>query len=115
MDDVLSVSDIIVLTLPLTSETRNMMNCGRFAIMKKSAVLVNIARGALIDEEALIRALDGGLMGAVLDVFWDEPLPQKSPLWEKENVIVTPHNSFVGEGNAERLWRVIYGNLESLL
>ena len=71
--------------------------------------------GFLSDEEALLPALDERLAGAVLDVFEDEPLSDESPLWEKENVIITPHNSFVGDGNEERLWRVIYGNLERYL
>ena len=113
LDTCLSCSDVVVLTLPLTNETRHMMNWARFDALRKNAVVVNIARGAIVQEDALIDALDKKLMGAVLDVFEDEPLPENSPLWEKENVIITPHNSFVGDGNVERLWQVILRNLEN--
>ena len=78
--------------------------------MKPGAVLVNIARGALIDTGALIAALPK-LTGAVLDVFEEEPLPEDSPLWAAENVLLTPHNSFVGEGSGERLSTVIFRNM----
>ncbi len=115
MDERLSESDVVVLTLPLTDETRHMMNSARFEALKENSVLVNIARGAIVEENALLTALEEKLMGAVLDVFEDEPLPESSPLWGKENVIITPHNSFVGDGNEERLWRVISVNLENCL
>lgn len=115
IDSCLCQSDVVVLTLPLTDETRHMMNEQRFAMLKQNSVLVNIARGAIIDENALIDALDKKLMGAVLDVFEQEPLSDASVLWQKENVIITPHNSFVGNGNAERLWEVIRNNLEKIV
>ena len=79
---------------------------------KTCSVLVNVARGQLIDENELIEALKGRLLGAVLDVFETEPLEKTSELWELENVIITPHNSFVGENNEERLLDVIYQNLK---
>ncbi len=104
LDTALKIADIVVLTLPLTDETRYMINDSRFACMKKGSVLVNIARGAVVDEKALLKALDEKLFGSVLDVFEEEPLSKDNPLWNKENVILTPHNSFVGEGNGERLW-----------
>ncbi len=112
IDKCLAKSDVVVLTLPLTEETRYMMNETRFAAMKDGSVLVNIARGAVVDEQSLIKALDNKLLGAVLDVFEEEPLSSDNGLWEKENVIITPHNSFVGDGNAERLYRVILENWE---
>ena len=115
IDSCLSESDVVVLTLPLTDETRGMMNKERFSKMKENSVIVNIARGAIIDEKALIEALDTKLFGAVLDVFSEEPLSKTTPLWQKKNVIITPHNSFVGQGNASRLWKVIYRNLESFV
>ena len=111
IDNVLSRADIVVLTLPLTKETHYMMSEDRLAKMKDGAILVNIARGAIVDEQALLKALDKKLLGAVLDVFEDEPLSANNLLWQKENVILTPHNSFVGEGNADRLEKVIIKNL----
>lgn len=109
--EVLSNADIAVITLPLTEETYHMFNKDMLDAMKPGAVLVNIARGALVDTDALIAALNSKLGGAVLDVFEEEPLDAKSPLWNMENVVVTPHNSFVGEGNSKRLSRVILDNL----
>ena len=111
LENCLPQADVVVLTLPLTKETKNMMNEARFACMKEGSVLVNIARGQVVDEQALIKALDEKLFGAVLDVFEEEPLSADNPLWQKENVIVTPHNSFVGDGNGDRLYRVIVENL----
>ncbi len=110
LEDVLTESDIVVLTLPLTEETRHLMNEAKLKQMKSGAVLVNIARGAIVDTDALIDALPN-LGGAVLDVFEEEPLSEECPLWDMENVIVTPHNSFVGDGNGKRLSEVILGNL----
>ena len=111
LDEVLSQADVVVLTLPLTEKTRYMMNEQRFAKMKNGSVLVNIARGAVVDEQVLIKALDEKLLGAVLDVFEEEPLSTDNPLWKKGNVILTPHNSFVGDGNGARLFTVIKCNL----
>lgn len=111
-NSVLEKSDVLVLTLPLTDETRGMMDSDRFGKMKSGAVLVNIARGAVVETEALIDALESNLRGVVLDVFEEEPLGPDSPLWDMENVIVTPHNSFIGDGNHERMWTVILNNLE---
>lgn len=112
LDEALSQADVVVLTLPLTEKTRCMMNDGRFAKMRNGSVLVNIARGAVVEERALLKALDEKLLGAVLDVFEEEPLSADNPLWIKGNVIITPHNSFVGDGNADRLFKVILENLE---
>lgn len=110
LNNALPEADIVVLTLPLTDETRHLMNAERLGLLKRSAVLVNIARGAVIDPEALAGTVDH-IGGAVLDVFEEEPLSEDCPLWDKENVILTPHNSFVGEGNADRLRKVIVDNL----
>ena len=111
LEKTLSDADVVVLTLPLTEATRGLMNAERLEKMKPGAVLVNIARGALIEEAALIDALQARLGGAVLDVFESEPLPPESPFWTMENVIVTPHNSFVSDGNAARLNALILKNL----
>lgn len=112
LDEALQAADIVVLTVPLVPETEHLMNGRRFAQMKPGAVLVNIARGAVVDTQSLIAALSSRLGGAVLDVFEEEPLPESSPLWDMENVVITPHNSFVGEGNQMRLLGVIMDNLE---
>lgn len=111
LDEQLTVSDIVILTLPLTDETRGMFDRTRFALMKSGAVLVNIARGGIVDEAALLEAVDTKLLGAVMDVFSVEPLSPDSPLWDKENVIISPHNSFVSQGNDRRMWDVIRKNL----
>lgn len=111
LDEQLTVSDIVILTLPLTDETRGMFDRTRFALMKSGAVLVNIARGGIVDEAALLEAVDTKLLGAVMDVFSVEPLSPDSPLWDKENVIISPHNSFVSQGNDQRMWDVIRKNL----
>ena len=115
MDKALLISDIVVLTLPLTDETRGMFDERKFSVMKKGALFVNIARGQIVDQAAMIDALKNRLFGAVLDVFDEEPLSENSPLWDMENVIVTPHNSFHGEGNGDRLFEGIYQNSEKLL
>ena len=110
LDNALGEADVIILTLPLTEQTKYLINDNRLSLLKSTAVLVNIARGAIVDTEALINHL-GNLGGVVLDVFEEEPLSEDSPLWDKQNVILTPHNSFVSEGNGERLNKVIIANL----
>lgn len=108
---VVAKSDIVIITLPLTVETYHMFDKEIFDVMKVGAIIVNIARGALLNTEALIDALKNKLGGAVLDVFEEEPLGE-SLLWDMENAIITPHNSFVGNGNSKRLSKVIMNNLE---
>lgn len=110
LDDVISNADIVVLTLPLTDRTRHLINEERLNKLKNTAVLVNISRGAVIDTDALLRYLPN-IGGAVLDVFEEEPLSENSLLWSMENVILTPHNSFVGDGNQKRLADCIISNL----
>jgi phosphoglycerate dehydrogenase-like enzyme len=88
----LSQSDYVALTAPLTPETRHILDRNALGALKPSAYVINISRGDLIDEEALIAALrEGRLAGAALDVFAQEPLPMSSPLWGMSNVILTPH------------------------
>lgn len=113
LDEILPVADIIILTLPLTEKTCHLINADRLYHLKSTAILVNIARGALIDTEALIKVLPH-LGGAVLDVFEEEPLSEDSPLWDMQNVILTPHNSFVGEENQDRLQNVIIENIKHM-
>ena len=95
LPELLAESDFIVLAAPLTSETEQMINAETLAMVKPGAWLINVARGRLIDERALIRALrEGGLGGAVLDTFREEPLPATSPFYDLPNVIVTPHTAW---------------------
>ena len=112
--EVLAKSDIVVITLPLTEQTRHMFDEKMLAAMRQGTVIVNIARGALIETDALIRALGKNIGGAVLDVFEEEPLSSDSPLWDMPNVIITPHNSFVGSGNNKRMSDVVMSNLKKV-
>jgi D-3-phosphoglycerate dehydrogenase len=92
LEELLARADVVTLHLPLTSETRNLLDAKRLALMKPTAVLINAARGGLVDERALLEALETGkLAGAGLDVFETEPLPADSPLRRAERVILTPH------------------------
>ncbi len=106
LNTLLPEADVVILTLGLSEETRQLMNAERLNLLKPGAVLVNLARGALVDTDALLSVLPR-LGGVVLDVFEQEPLPDSSPLWDADNVILTPHNSFVGDGNASRLLSLI--------
>lgn len=110
----LEISDIVVLTVPLTDETTNMFNEDLFSCFKDKSLLVNISRGAVVSEKDLIKALKSGkLSGAVLDVFETEPLNESNELWNMKNVIITPHNSFVSKNNNARLFDLIYSNLKA--
>ncbi|WP_439574140.1 D-2-hydroxyacid dehydrogenase [Phreatobacter sp.] len=92
LDASLADADIVALTCPLTAETEGLINAGRLAAMKPTALLVNCARGRVVDEDALVDALKAGrIAGAALDVTREEPLQETSPLWSMENVIITPH------------------------
>lgn len=113
LTDVIGQADIVVVSIALTQETRHLFDKNVLGKMKDSAILVNLARGAIVDTEALIQRLPK-LYGAVLDVFEEEPLNENSPLWDRENVILTPHNSFVGDGNAERMGKVIIDNIRGV-
>lgn len=98
--------DILVCCIALTPETRSIVSEEIFGRLHDGAIFVNVARGTLADEAALTKWLQSG-GHAVLDVFAEEPLPESSPLWDMENVLLTPHNSFVGDGNRERLCEII--------
>jgi phosphoglycerate dehydrogenase-like enzyme len=115
--ELLPHGDFVALTCPLTPETQNIIDAGALARMKRSAVLVNAARGKCVDEGALLAALQrGDISGAAIDVTADEPLPATSRLWDLPNVFITPHTA--GEtrsyernvvdiliDNLDRLWR----------
>lgn len=113
LEEALNISDIVVLTIPYTKKTHHLINKERLNQMKKQAVLINVSRGSIIDEDALAQHLQkGNLMAAVLDVFEEEPLPEESPLWEIKNVFITPHNSWISEMRNERRFNTIYENFK---
>lgn len=112
--DVISRSDIIVSALPLLDSTYHFWNTEKFSVMKAESVFVNISRGKTVDTDALISVLkEEKIAGTVLDVFEEEPLDEKTELWDLRNILLSPHNSFVGENNQERLWNVIKQNMET--
>jgi phosphoglycerate dehydrogenase-like enzyme len=91
LDGMLPKADIVIITVPLTSETRHLINAARIASMKRGALLVNAGRGAVVETEALVRALNEGRIRAALDVTDPEPLPPGHPLWRAPNLLITPH------------------------
>lgn len=107
-----SAGDIVIFCLPLTKETEHIANAELFSAMKDGAVIVNISRGGIIDTDALITELKSGRLRAALDVFEQEPLDAGSELWDLPNAVITPHNSFVGDGNRARLFSLIINNLK---
>jgi phosphoglycerate dehydrogenase-like enzyme len=91
LDEMLPKADIVIITAPLTSETRHLINADRIASMKRGALLVNAGRGAIVETDALVRALNQGRIRAALDVTDPEPLPPDHPLWRAPNLMITPH------------------------
>jgi D-2-hydroxyacid dehydrogenase (NADP+) len=105
LNDLLSQSDYVVVAAPLTEATRGLINAHRLGAMRRDAYLINVGRGPQVDEAALADALRSHrLAGAALDVFEQEPLPAESPLWELENLLITPHTA----GLTEKLWQRHY-------
>jgi len=105
IDELLSQSDYVILAAPVTPATRHLIDEARLAKMKPGACLINVSRGSLVDEAALVQALrERRIGGAALDVFEQEPLPPDSPLWDLENLLITPH---IG-GLTEKLWERHY-------
>jgi len=113
LDYLLSISDIIVCTIPYTEKTHHMIKEESLAKMKDDAVLINVSRGSIIDEKALVDALDNGKFRSVaLDVFETEPLLKSSPLWDYDRVYISPHNSWISEMRNERRFENIIENLK---
>ncbi|HSP35434.1 MAG TPA: D-2-hydroxyacid dehydrogenase [Thermoanaerobaculia bacterium] len=104
-------ADYVVLSVPLTDETHNLMSAARIAKMKPHAVLINVSRGAVVDEEALVDALrNRAIRGAALDVFQEEPLPPDHPLWSLDNVLLSPHSADWTADSHERAMRFFIEN-----
>jgi len=105
LDDLLGQADIVVLIVPLTSETRHLMDAKRLARMKPGALLVNAARGAIVDTDALLQALNERRVRAAIDVTDPEPLPLGHPLWKASNLLITPHVAGDSAKFLKRLFR----------
>lgn len=111
--EIIASSDIIVLSIPYTEKTHHLIDENMLKQMKQNAVLINVSRGSIINEVALINHLkDGNMMGVALDVFEKEPLPSNSPLWEMDRVLISSHNSWISEMRNERRYKMIYENLK---
>ncbi|HJY88402.1 MAG TPA: D-2-hydroxyacid dehydrogenase [Candidatus Acidoferrales bacterium] len=113
LGDALSRADFVVLAAPETRETRHLIGARQLEVMKPSAYLISVARGSLVDEPALVAALERrAIAGAALDVAAEEPLPPESPLWTLENVFITPHISAASESLWDRQTALLLENLE---
>jgi glyoxylate/hydroxypyruvate reductase A len=116
LDEALPQTDILVIAAPDTPETTNLVDRRRLSLLPAHAVVVNVGRGSIIDEPALIEMLQsGGLRGAALDVFANEPLPADSPLWAMPNVIVSPHSASTVTHENDRLVDIFIENLHRYL
>ena len=114
IDEIFKNCDVVVSTMPCTAETEGMLNKDKFALMKDGSSFINVGRGKLVKEDYLVQFLDK-FKGVALDVFENEPLRDDSPLWEAENVIVTPHNCWASDRNRERVDQMIYSNLKKYI
>jgi len=113
--ELLPHADFVVLTCPLTDATRNLMNGTSLAAMSPSSYLINVARGGCVDEQALVNALkEGHIAGAGLDTTVDEPLGEDSPLWDFENVVITPHSAGETQVYEDNVLDILTTNLERL-
>ncbi len=109
-------AEFLVLAAPHTPQTERVLGAREFGLMPEGSVLINIGRGALVDEEAMIQALRSGrLQGAALDVFATEPLPKESPLWTMPNVLVSPHSASTSDRENGRLTALFCENLQNFL
>jgi phosphoglycerate dehydrogenase-like enzyme len=113
---VLARSEFLVIVTPHTAETERMLGAAEIALLPRGAVLINIGRGSVLDEAALVAALqDGRLGGAALDVFEAEPLPPESPLWAMPNVLVSPHSASTSDRENARITELFCDNLRRYL
>ena len=120
IDRMLPLCDTVLIACALAPETKGLIDARRLALMKPGALVINVARAAIVDEDALYLALkDGHLGGAALDVWWQYPTaaererrPSRRPFHELSNVLITPHSSSSSEGTADRRWSAVAGNLD---
>jgi phosphoglycerate dehydrogenase-like enzyme len=116
LPELLSDSDYVVTTVPLVAATRHMIGAAEIARMKPTAILVGISRGGVIDEDALVEALQTGrLKAAALDVFEAEPLPADSPLWDIDNLLITPHAAGGSQYEAAHVREIFLENVDRFL
>jgi phosphoglycerate dehydrogenase-like enzyme len=114
LDELLPTFDILFLILPLNAESEKLINAKRLALMKDRAILVNVARGKIVDTDALVRELNTGRISAALDVTDPEPLPADHPLWRAKNVMITPHVGGDSEAFEKRGRRFIESQLQRI-
>ncbi|HEY2361918.1 MAG TPA: D-2-hydroxyacid dehydrogenase [Candidatus Angelobacter sp.] len=115
LDSAIARADFVVLAAPFTERTRHLIDARRLQLFKPTAFLINVSRGALVDEAALVNALRDRLAGAALDVFEEEPLSRWSPLWKMPQVLITPHTAFLTENVWQRHYEVFVANLKRYL
>lgn len=114
LDTLLKESDIVVIIVPLTKETYNLIGARELNLMKPTSILINVARGKVVDESALIKALrERRILSAGLDVFETEPLPPDSELWDLDNVVITPHIAGLNPYYTDRLLEIFIKNLQT--
>jgi phosphoglycerate dehydrogenase-like enzyme len=115
-DDLIGQSDVVFCSAPLTAETRNLFNARTFAAMKPDSILINVSRGEIVEEAALLDALESGhLRAAGLDVAPREPLPRESPLWDHPHVVITPHAAGASPFRGDRIVERFRRNLQHIL
>lgn len=116
MERLLQESDFVITSLPVTEETKDIINLQTLSMMKPTAFLINVARGAIIREEDLIKALNCGMIaGAYLDVTKAEPLPADDPLWTAKNILITPHRAAYGDQMKRKMCALIETNIHNYL
>lgn len=111
INEIFKNCDVVVSIMPCTENTIGMIDKDKFELMKQGSSFINVGRGKIVNEEDLIKYLDK-FKGVALDVFEQEPLPKESPLWDADNVIVTPHNCWVSDKNDIRVEKLMYSNLK---
>jgi len=113
LDKVIGQMDIVIITVPFTENTKYLFNKELLNLLMDYSILINIARGGIVDTDALMEVLKEKDIYAVLDVFEEEPLSLEHPLWDMRNVFLTPHNSFVSDHNTDRLYELTIKNLKT--